>query len=160
MTARTLDNIPIDQEIRELAYELWATDGGRSPARVSQLLRDAGHEVLPNTVGQWARRDGWDARFAELVRANFDGLRGQTVARLVSAGYQVAQQVDAFAASGQEPTANQVKFWSMVLDRAGFSPVGQDRTVSLAPSASSSDSPSALMDRYFPAGIPARTHDE
>src|SRR5215218_4815897 len=85
MTERTLANVPIEEEVRELAFGLWCGQGGRSPARTSQLLEEAGYKVKPNTIGQWAHRDGWHLKASEMLASVAPGMVRETAINLMHA---------------------------------------------------------------------------
>lgn len=132
MTDDTLVPRLDDEGIRELAYALWATDAGRSPGKVSQLLAADGYEVRPNTVTQWARRDSWGERLANDLFGALPAIRRQTAIGLVADGYKAqgiqSQLLADYERDGTLPDANMIKLIGQAMGFAGFSPVGIDKT--------------------------------
>jgi hypothetical protein len=61
-------------EVKEFAFRLWATAGGRRPAAVERLLARELPEGTPiptqQTIGRWAVEDGWAARADDHWRIN------------------------------------------------------------------------------------------
>lgn len=131
MTERTLANIPIDVEIRELAFALWCREGGRSPARVSKLLGIAGHDVKPDTIAKWVERGSWAQRIDTEMAAALPGMYREIALGLVAngvVGYRLyATMAAEYERTGVPPSKEALTLARDMVSFSGFSPVGQDK---------------------------------
>ena len=134
LTLTTPTNIAIDDEIREMAYVLWAKDGGRSPRKVSDLLAVVGYDVNPDTISKWVTRHGWVERIDRELSAALPGMRRETALNLVVQGVQAAriraQMLADLERDGKAPDKTALALTDSALAFAGFSPVGHDRVSS------------------------------
>lgn len=151
-------NIPKEPELRDLAYGLWADACHRSAARVAARMQEMGHAISAELVRQWARRYDWEKQVDDELMVHAPGIRRMTAFRLIGnadlASRIEQQYLREYVETGKAPDKTVVLAVKEALAHGGFSPVGARDPV--GPSTPQQMlSSSALMDRYFPNGLPA-----
>ncbi len=53
-----------DPEIKQLAFEVYATSGGRRVVETSRILGELGYEIVPATLYEWRRDQHWEHKIA------------------------------------------------------------------------------------------------
>jgi hypothetical protein len=99
-------------EVRQLAFVLWATVGGRPPAAVERLLAQELPDGVPlptqQAIGSWARADDWAALADGYWRANHRDIL-QRLQLLTAANFYLSQvnkhEIQTGAYAGREAEA-------------------------------------------------------
>lgn len=106
--------------VREYAYQLWAFEYGRSPAKVAREL-----ECHPSTVEKWAKRQHWAQRADQDIRALMPDLRQQAADIFSFAVLHLARRALAIAKAMDEdnvkPDYREVESIVKLAGLAGFS---------------------------------------
>jgi hypothetical protein len=121
-------------EERELAYEIYILEAARSPKLTADLFAErTGKTLHYRTIMGWAKEDRWADRYMADMQYAFPEYRKETAANLVVAGLQASRQLVAHF-NGQKVEKGEDKMLFGALDRAGFSPVGNnDRVAGVSP---------------------------
>lgn len=115
-------------EVREMAYQLWAYTCGRNAARVCAVLADEhGHEVPLRTVQHWASDGSWSDRVREDLSSIAPDLHQTIVSELILGAVESARLLRRSVGdhAGDRPDKVQVTSALALLDRAGYSPLGR-----------------------------------
>src|SRR5690349_9067414 len=51
-------------EVKELAFEVWATRAGRKVPETARILADMGYEVMATTLYEWRHDQDWEHKLA------------------------------------------------------------------------------------------------
>jgi hypothetical protein len=121
-------------EDREKAYEVWILEASRSPTLTCSILEEKwGISVKPATITEWSKQDNWAGRFMADMQYAFPEYRKETAANLVVAGLYASRNLVGHF-NGQKIEKGEDKVVFGALDRAGFSPVGNnDRVAGVSP---------------------------
>jgi hypothetical protein len=122
-------------EEHELAYEIWVLEAARNANQVSRIFEERHKRpITADTIRRWAKEEDWAGRFTADMEHAFPHARKETAGNLVAAGLTFSRQILAHA-HGQKIPKDEHKFVLGVIDRAGFSPVGNnDRVATSSPS--------------------------
>lgn len=117
-----------DDEIREQARQIWTWQAGRDAKRTAAILSSE-HDIEVNerSIQRWVANERWPQRAAEDLRQLAPGLREAAAAELIAGSLESARYLRAVinAADVLPPDAKvRVTAAQLLLDRAGFSPVG------------------------------------
>lgn len=115
-------------EVRELAYQLWAYTCGRNAVRVCAVLADEHDAPVPlRTVQHWASSEGWSDRVREDLSSIAPDLHQTIVSELILGAVESARLLRRSVGDheGERPDKVQVTSALALLDRAGYSPLGR-----------------------------------
>lgn len=115
------------EEVKELAYQLWAFVASRNASEVVRRLateEHGGHDVPYQTVAYWVREYGWADRAARDVDSIAPDLRHQVFSELLFAGLEGAKYIRKVIDGDEHPDKVRVAAAIGAVDRIGFSPVG------------------------------------
>lgn len=138
-----------DEETRELAYQVWAFEAGRSVNQTrAALLQSYDLDIPIRTLYDWRTRYSWPARVDADLAAVAPDIRRQTVGELIMGALEGARtlrrsvQPTTYAlddhgnvrtddkgnpVTAPKPDKVEVTAALGLLDRAGFSHIGQGR---------------------------------
>lgn len=115
-------------EVKELAYQLWAFMSSRNASEVSRQLHTEDYgaiEVPRETVAYWVREYKWTERAERDVQAIAPNLRHQAFSELLFAGLDGAKYIRRVNAGQEPPDKVRAMLAVAAVDRIGFSPVGK-----------------------------------
>jgi hypothetical protein len=122
MTLTVIAAAPIDrpgafpEHVRERAFQIWAADGRRSPARTARILGEhlgamdgaIDHPPEPDTIRKWATRHDWPAQARAAMADNPTAryVLGETVAEYLLAQRTAVRQLHDLVALDVEDEGN------------------------------------------------------
>jgi hypothetical protein len=129
----TLDLDPrgnrFSDDIKEVAYQLWAFVCSRRVAAVSDLLASGQYgdavEVSSRQVKRWEQSYAWSQRVSDDLKAIAPDIRQQTIAEIVFGALDGARYLRAVVDGREErPSKERVTSALGLLDKAGLSHTG------------------------------------
>lgn len=83
-----------DPEIKQLAFEVYATRGGRRVVDTSRILGELGYEIVPATLYEWRRDQNWEHKIALDEAMRQEGLVRAFAGKLREVGPESVQYLD------------------------------------------------------------------
>jgi hypothetical protein len=126
--------------VKEVAYQLWAFVCSRRPGKVSELLQSGQYgepvSVTDRTILSWSKDQAWSQRVQDDLRAIAPDLREQTITELIFGGLAGARYMRAVN-EGWEAEPNRERLSSSIaaVDRVGKADHASTLAVQSAPSA-------------------------
>lgn len=115
-------------EVRELAYQLWAYTCGRNATRVARVMEDEHDVSVPvRTIQHWAATDDWSTRVRDDLSSIAPDLHQTIVSELILGAVESARVLRRSVgdSDADRPDKNQITAAFGLLDRAGYSPLGR-----------------------------------
>ena len=119
---------PIDEQVKQRAFEIWYLEAGRSPKATSRILKETyGDDVRPNTISEWARTKQWHLTANNLLASIAPGMRTEMLSNILVAGVKASRIISEMltdASDGVRLDGAASKLAIETLHLAGFSPIG------------------------------------
>lgn len=117
------------EEVKELAYQVWAFAAGRDAKRTHASLTAGEHgdpvEVSYQAIAYWAREYAWASRAERDMQSIAPDLRYQAFSELMFAGLDGARYIRQVNAGAIDPDKLRLTSSIAAVDRIGFSPVSK-----------------------------------